>query len=352
MELVQYGDDGKIVAKAKGNIFNPQVYTTFLQTTGLASLQQLSGSKLLFHGSFAFHQEYGFSITIDVLSAEYTLGQLQKKQQDILLQLEKMGIVNNNKKTQFGLPPYNLALISSATSAGRQDFLSVVQQSGYAIETIDYYSPMHGNEAQKGVHEALQQIRLDINEWKKIDGVVIIRGWWGSSWIVRQNDLDIAKGICHMQVPVIVAVGHTTDSFVLDDIAYMSAKTPTDAGYFIVSLYEKYEQEIQTMLSNIHVRTKQLVQHWSMTIPSLYENILVRTHSTIATIQQNIALWYQGISSVSPENITKHGYALVLKDGQYLDKIQVDALQPWDTLEVKIFDTTMQVEVKKIGEKW
>lgn len=164
MELVQYGDDGKIVAKAKGNIFNPQVYTTFLQTTGLASLQQLSGSKLLFHGSFAFHQEYGFSITIDVLSAEYTLGQLQKKQQDILLQLEKMGIVNNNKKTQFGLPPYNLALISSATSAGRQDFLSVVQQSGYAIETIDYYSPMHGNEAQKGVHEALQQIRLDINE--------------------------------------------------------------------------------------------------------------------------------------------------------------------------------------------
>ena len=117
LELIQYGPDGKIVAKAKGNIFNPHVSSDFLQDTGLTNLQQLAGSKLLFHGTFSFHQEYGFSINIDILSAEYTLGQLQKKQQDILLQLQKLGIVENNKNTQFGLPPYTLALISSATSA-------------------------------------------------------------------------------------------------------------------------------------------------------------------------------------------------------------------------------------------
>ncbi len=348
LELIQYGTDGKVLAKAKGNIFNPHVSSAFLENTGLANLQQLAGSKLLFHGAFSFHQEYGFSINIDILSAEYTLGQLQKKQQDILLQLQKLGIVENNKKTHFDLPPYTLALISSATSAWRLDFLSVVEQSGYAIQTKDYYSPMHGNDAQEWVYEALKTIYSDIKEGKKIDGVVIIRGWGGSSWIIWQNDLDIAKGICYMPVPVIVAVGHTADKFVLDDIAYFSAKTPTDAAYFLVSLYEQTEKNIQQMLENIHVRTKETINNLLASIPSLYENIHIRIGAMLDTIQQNIHLRYQWISSVSPENITKHGYALVLKDGQYLSKIQADELKTGDALEIKIFDKTIHVEVKDV----
>lgn len=348
LELIQHAGDGKVLAKARWNIFNPHVYTSFLQDTWLANIQQLAGSKLLFHGTFSFHQEYGFSINIDILSAEYTLGQLQKKQQDILMQLQKLGIVENNKKTQFGLPPYTLALISSATSAWRLDFLSVIGQSGYAIQTKDYYSPMHGNDAQEWVYEALKMIYTDIKEGKKIDGVVIIRGWGGSSWIIWQNDLDIAKGICYMPVPVIVAVGHTADKFVLDDIAYFSAKTPTDAAYFLVSLYEQTEKNIQQMLENIHVRTKESINNLLTSIPSLYENITIRIGALLDTMQQNIHLWYQWINSVSPENITKHGYALVLKDGQYLSKIQADELEIGDTLEIKIFDKTIRVEVKDI----
>lgn len=54
------------------------------------SLEELTGIKILFHGYLSFHRDYGISIIINELSAEYTIGQLQKKQDDILIELEKM----------------------------------------------------------------------------------------------------------------------------------------------------------------------------------------------------------------------------------------------------------------------
>ncbi|MBP7008065.1 hypothetical protein KBB05_05160 [Patescibacteria group bacterium] len=37
-----------------------------------------------------------------------------------------------------------------------------------------------------------------------------------------------------MPIPVIIAVGHTNDQYLLDEIAWMSAKTPTDAAYQLI----------------------------------------------------------------------------------------------------------------------
>lgn len=348
LELIQYGENNKVVAKANARIFNAQVYNDFLQQTKLNSLQQLAGSTILFRGSFSFHPEHGFSIIIDELSAEYTLWQLQKKQEDILDQLKQMGIVHNNKKTSLWKPPFTLAIVSSETSAGREDFLSVIEQSSYAIKTIDYYSPMHGNSAQKGVHEALQNIWKDIKIGNAIDAVVILRGWGWSSGIIWQNDIDIAKGICYMPVPVVIAVGHTTDKFVLDDIAFLSAKTPTDAAYYFCKIYEEYETQIGQLYTGIQERIQDVVVYWKTIIPSLYENITVYVSTTYQKVLQDIQLWYQAIQASSPENILKYWYALVLKDGQYLDKIEADSLEKWDELEIKLFDKVLKVEIKEI----
>lgn len=72
--------------------------------------------KLLLKAKCAFHPEYGFSLMVNEISHQYTLGQIQQQQQDVLIQLEKMGIKQNNHQKHLGLPPFDIAVISSATS--------------------------------------------------------------------------------------------------------------------------------------------------------------------------------------------------------------------------------------------
>lgn len=101
------------------------------------------------------------------------------------------------------------------------------------------------------VHAQLQAIYADIKAGKKIDAVAIIRGGGESSGMIWQNDLNIAKGICLMPVPVIVAIGHTPDKFILQDIARYGAKTPTDGAYKIIELMQMWENHIAVMYQEI-----------------------------------------------------------------------------------------------------
>lgn len=78
-----------------------------------------------------------------------------------------------------------------------------------------------------------------------------MRGGGGSSGIARQDDVNIAKGICYMPVPVMVAVGHTSDQFLLDKLCRYAAKTPTDGAYIILEEYQKNLQEVEKITQEI-----------------------------------------------------------------------------------------------------
>ena len=56
----------------------------------MKSMQELTGGKILFNGYFSFHTEYGFSLVVKELSAEFTIGHMQKKQDDIIVELQKL----------------------------------------------------------------------------------------------------------------------------------------------------------------------------------------------------------------------------------------------------------------------
>ena len=77
------------------------MYQTFCKTIQIKKIDELKGNKLLMQGKINFHAEYGLSIIINAFSSEYTLGQLQKKQQNIVLQLTQEGIINKNKVTSL-----------------------------------------------------------------------------------------------------------------------------------------------------------------------------------------------------------------------------------------------------------
>ena len=64
----------------------------------------------------AFHELYGYSLTVQDIDPTYTLGDMARRRREILRQLEEEGVLTLNKELEMPLLPQRIAVISSATA--------------------------------------------------------------------------------------------------------------------------------------------------------------------------------------------------------------------------------------------
>lgn len=60
---------------------------------------------------------YGYSLNIRDIDPTYTVGDLERKKREILLQLEREGMIDMNRELVFPILPKTIAVISSPTAA-------------------------------------------------------------------------------------------------------------------------------------------------------------------------------------------------------------------------------------------
>ena len=186
---------------------------------------------------------------------------------------------------------------------------------------------MNGNNAVAEVGEQLQLIAKDIKAGAPISAVALVRGGGGSSDIVRQNDLAIAKGVCQMPVPVVVAIGHTPDKFVLHDLAWYAAKTPTDAAYRIIELLQERDDAIQHTYSELQESAEDRLYTFRQQIDLRNSNIAQKLTRFLHDTRLRIDGRYATICAISPQKMLQSGYALLLQNGEYLDSIGINMLK-------------------------
>lgn len=346
IDLVEFDNSGKTTARSRAIIYDKTIYSRFVDETKIESIDQLKWLNLLFTGQIAFHQEYGFSIKIMKIHSEYILWQIVKKEQSIIDQLTKEGIVNNNKKTALWNPPFHIAIISSESSQWFEDFRSIVDNSIYDVQYTLYPTHIHGNQAIQSVYNSLKEIYINMKSWIKYNMVAIIRWWWGGSGIVWQNDINIAKWICHMPVPVLLAVWHTTDKFVLDQIVKYPMKTPSDAAHFIIDNMDSLTDNIENLYTSITNLINSRKQSYIYQIHAIYTQITNTIQNKKSQIIANIDIYYNGIKMLDLGYMTARGFALVQSDGKYISRQDVLDLKKWDELSINIYDYEFDVVVK------
>lgn len=347
-ELIELGEDGSVKAKVKGLIFDRSLLSEFLEATKLENIDSLKWKKLLMQWKINFHSEYGLGIVIKDFSVEYTIWQLKKQQDDIIERLQKLGILHANQLKQLGFPPYTVAVISSENAQWFNDFSSILQQSGYQIVEKLYPAAMHGNEAIESVTKALSQINADKQSGEKIDLIAIVRGGGEESWILWQNDFSLAQQICESPVPVILAVGHTSDKSVLDKLVRFSAKTPSDAAHILIQILEEYSNQLQTISLQIRTTTSQKLSLIHEKILFLTQNIQFLVATKYKMITEKLEYRTATIANFQPEKMLLRGYSLLfMPDGSLVSHSKLKTLSPGDSLSIKTYDQTIKVTISE-----
>ena len=119
LEFVQKDPrSNNLIAKARGTIW-ANIYRLlkpyFEESTGQLFT---SGIKVLVKVTVAFHELYGYSLTVQDIDPTYTLGDMARRRREILRQLGEEGVLTLNKELEMPLLPQRIAVISSATAAG------------------------------------------------------------------------------------------------------------------------------------------------------------------------------------------------------------------------------------------
>jgi exodeoxyribonuclease VII large subunit len=373
LELVEKAANGtEIVARVNASVWRREALAAFRNFEDLTGKRPEKGMQVLVKAGVNYHPVYGLSLQLFDIDSQHMLGQLELLRRKTIEQLAaKPGIrlIDNvlhtpNKNLELAPVIQKIAIITSASAAGYQDFLHTLEQNvfGYKFSCATYFSILQGEKAAEQMKEQLLKIFEDSKNKKQFDAVVIIRGGGAQSDLLPFDNFNLSHAVARFPVPVITGIGHLRNETIVDMVAHTATKTPTQAAELIIGHNRSFEEEVMGLRELITLRTNNLLakHHRKLDhvgailsggtmqllntsgnqlnrmlekISSGAQKIALSENQRIGELQRNLPvlserllerhrhrldILTERVKNLSPENVLKRGYAMIVKNEQLI----------------------------------
>ena len=338
MELIEKDEKTATpIAKASAKCWASKwmlVCPNFERTTGQ---RLIAGMKVLLKVYPQFHEAFGFSWIVTDIDPTYTLGDMARKRQEIILLLKEEGVFDLQKGLSLPLFCQRIAVISSETAAGYGDFCNQLADNAYGLQFQTQLFPaiMQGESTEQSIIDALN--RIFRTACADFDCVVIIRGGGATSDMSGFDTLALAENVANFPLPIITGIGHDRDECILDMVSHMRVKTPTAAAALLIDHLKQVLDTINNSQISITCNVQQKLSTLnaqlstiSETIPRLFSIIKTRQEARLDTIEQKILMLTEQrltnayhhleilegkVKSLDPQLLLKRGYSITLHNG-------------------------------------
>ncbi len=243
-------EGNEIIARTRATIWSytyRMIKPYFETTTGQFFTQ---GIKILVQVLVEYHPSFGLSLNIKDIDPVYTVGDMALQRKEIINRLQNEGVFDMNRELQLPLVPQKIAVISSATAAGYQDFMNQLENNefGFRFYTRLFQAVMQGAEAVPSIIRSLEKI-YQYEDF--FDAVVIIRGGGATADLSSFDNYDLAFHITQFPIPVITGIGHEKDDTIIDLVAHTRLKTPTAVAEFFINGMERFYEKLVQLESEV-----------------------------------------------------------------------------------------------------
>ena len=369
LNLVEKGaTDGAPRAEARAVIWKSaylSMASMFEAATG-ATLR--AGLRVLVRVVVTYHEIYGFSLQIIDIDPRYTLGEIERRRRETIVRLQQDGVWDMNRELELPRPTLRIAIVSSDTAAGYQDFMNELGRSTYRFQTTLFRSLMQGDAAEESIVAALTEIAQREEDF---DVVAIIRGGGSTSDLALFDSYLIASYVAQFPLPIFSGIGHDKDVSVVDMVAHTSLKTPTAVATKLVemadyemTLVENFATEIahnvEDMLHGEELRlythgvniSREATRHISnheKRIELLKDGLLSRVEYMISTEEQRLNAAERTLQSYSLDNILRLGFAVARNQEGVLKSIANTRIG--ESVDIELLDGVVGAEIKSITPK-
>ena len=325
LDLVDAPSAGGQGAKMRATLWagTKEMLCAYFQSETGMSLQK--GMAVLVECEVHFHPVYGLSLSIVGIDPTFTIGDIARLKQQTIAQLEKDGLLEAQQLLPLPTLIRKIAVISSPSAAGYEDFKHQLEHSPYGFETTLFGATMQGDGAPKSIIAALEEISV-VNgkcpDGKYFDAVVIIRGGGASSDLSCFDNYELCAVCAQFELPILSGIGHTRDVSVLDMVAHEALKTPTAVAEWLIHRMDTQASRI----NDLYTRLRRTADR----------QIMLRRH--------RVELLEQRLAACNPEAFYRRGYSLLTKDGKIIRSVA--EIAPGDRITTHLGDGSVESIVK------
>jgi len=329
-----------------------------------------SGINVLVKVQVQYHELYGLNLNIIDIDPSFTIGDMQLKKQNVIVQLKDDGVFELNKELPFPVFPQRIAVISSKNAAGYSDFMKQIQNNeyGFVFKITLFDSVMQGINAESSIISAFEKI---YENHDLFDVIVIIRGGGSNADLLCFDLYSLVYNATQLPLPFLTGIGHDKDISILDMVAYKMLKTPTAVADFILNQCLYLEKELNSNITqlkyivnykttknknnlvNMHNKIKLASSKYFYKERLLMENIFPDKLKSVSLqrIEKEKAktdIIQNRLNSLNPLNILSKGYSITFNKGKRINKDTV--INKDDEIETFVYDKKILSTVKQVDK--
>lgn len=368
----------------------------------ISNFEQATGQKfsndihVLVQVSVQYNPTFGLQLNLLDIDTSFTLGLFEQQRKETLARLlrenpefiQKTGNQYHTRNKDLSLPKVlqRIAVISSATSAGYQDFRHSLENNtfGYHFQVDDYFTLVQG---ESNARPFLAKIVEVFQSGQPYDALVIIRGGGAQTDFLIFDNYELCRAIAKFPIPIITGIGHQKNESIADLMAHTATKTPTKAAELIITHNRAFEEQLLDLQKMMLIKTYQLINYHKDRLVQLNQNSISTSRNllheqqlkliklsrmvltnpkiilsnrqkdlsnVISNIQSYNRIYFANKSGyishfqsvvrlMSPQNILNKGFAILKVNGKIASN--ANQIESGTTLTVRLAATTIETTV-------
>ncbi len=308
------------------------------------------------------YQLYARQITLD------GAGVLYEKYDRMKRKLEEMGMFAPEYKQP--VPKYirTLGVVTAPTGAAVRDIINIATRRNPYIQIILYPAIVQGEQAVSSIVNGIRAL-----ERFGVDVMIVGRGGGSIEDLWAFNEEAVAQAVFDCSIPIISAVGHETDTTIIDFVADLRAPTPSAAAelavYDFALLMERilaYRNALGHAMQVQLERQKNRLDAQKMRMKYLNPESRIRQKRMycmdlevrmtglmkhVLTKQQHrLGLYAAQLKGLSPLEKLSQGYAYIENEHHSVVN-DVRKVKPEDKMQIYVKNGIIQARVEEVREE-
>lgn len=256
-------------------------------------------------------------------------GKLYEAYEALKKKLLAEGLFDEEHKLDIPKYPKRLGVVTARTGAAVQDIINVSLRRNPWLQIVFCPATVQGEGAVQSVVRGIRAL-----EEAGVDVMIVGRGGGSIEDLWAFNEEMVARAVYDCKIPVISAVGHETDTTIIDYVADLRAPTPSAAAELavpdmriVLGQFQGYEEALEAAMEQIMALCRQRVDSYARVFRHLNpqsrlndrrqrlmeveDRLRLGMERRIEQAKSELAIRTQQLEGVSPLRQLERGYAYV-----------------------------------------
>lgn len=256
-------------------------------------------------------------------------GLLYERFEQLKRELEEMGMFAKEYKKPIPKYIHTLGVVTADTGAAVRDIIQIARRRNPYVQIILYPALVQGNGAAESIVKGIRAL-----EKLSVDVMIVGRGGGSMEDLWAFNEREVAQAVFDCSIPVISAVGHETDTTIVDFVSDLRAPTPSAAAELAVAdvrqvleRMDGYEDRLRRLMRRKIQQGRDQGRQFERQLRLLSPVSRIRERKTylmqledalhgnmedvLGRKEHKLALYMEKMKGLSPLEKLSHGYSYV-----------------------------------------